>query len=138
MRMPWSITVGHIAGTAVRIHVTFILLLVWIAISAYSTGGAAAALDSVVFIALLFACVVLHEFGHIAMARRFGVRTPDVTLLPIGGVSSLERIPEKPSQELAVAIAGPAVNLVIALVLILVTGAILPPAPRRSTIRGSA
>ena len=125
--MPWSITIGRIAGTAVRVHITFILLLVWIAISAYSTGGAAAALDSVVFITLLFGCVVLHEFGHITMARRYGIKTPDVTLLPIGGVASLERIPEKPSQELAVAIAGPAVNFVIAGLLILVTGALLPP-----------
>lgn len=124
--MPWSFTLGRIAGTAVRIHITFILLLIWIAVSAYSSGGPWVALDSVVFITLLFVCVVLHEFGHITMARRYGVKTPDVTLLPIGGVASLERIPEKPSQELAVSLAGPAVNLVIAIVLIVATGKFLP------------
>jgi len=102
---------------------TFFLLLAWIAAIHWSRGGAPAALDGVLFIIALFACVVLHEFGHIVAARRYGIRTPDVTLLPIGGVASLERMPEKPSQEIVVALAGPAVNLVIALVLMFVLGA---------------
>lgn len=121
--MPWSLTIGNVGGTAVRIHVTFLLLLAWIGVSAGLRGGAEAALANVIFISLLFLCVLLHEFGHILMARRFGIPTPEVTLLPIGGVASLERLPEAPSQQLAVALAGPAVNVVIALALILLLGA---------------
>ena len=94
--MRWSITIGRFGGTEVKIHITFILFLAWIAFSAWSRGGPAAALDSTLFIVLLFACVVLHEFGHIAAARRYGIRTPEVTLLPIGGVASLERLPSDP------------------------------------------
>jgi Zn-dependent protease/CBS domain-containing protein len=120
--MRWSITIGRIAGTAVKIHITFILFLAWIAFSAWNRGGAAAALDSTLFIVLLFACVVLHEFGHIAAARRYGIKTPEVTLLPIGGVASLQRLPSEPAQELVVALAGPAVNLVIGLALIAALG----------------
>jgi Zn-dependent protease/predicted transcriptional regulator len=116
--MPWSLTVGNIAGTAVRIHVTFLLLLAWIGFSAFQSGGSQAAVSGVAFIVLLFACVLAHEFGHIAMARRFGIATPDVTLLPIGGVAALERMPEKPREQLLVAIAGPAVNVVIAAILL--------------------
>ena len=124
--MPWSIVVGRVAGTAIRIHITFLMFLVWIGFSAWRSGGNSAAVESVAFISLLFLCVLLHEFGHILMARRFGIVTPDVTLLPIGGVANLERIPEKPSQELAVALAGPAVNVVIAIILMLFLGASLP------------
>jgi Zn-dependent protease/CBS domain-containing protein len=124
--MRWSVTIGGFAGTAVKIHITFILFLAWIAFSAWSRGGPAAALDSTLFIVLLFACVVLHEFGHIAAARRYGIKTPEVTLLPIGGVASLQRLPSDPIQELVVALAGPAVNLAIGLVLIAALG---PPHP---------
>ena len=116
--MSWSVNIGRIAGTAVRIHITFILFLGWIFIASWYTGGSQAAWNALVFMILLFACVLAHEFGHIFMARRFGVATPDVTLLPIGGVARLERIPEKPVEELLIALAGPAVNVVIALALI--------------------
>ena len=121
--MSWSINVGRIAGTAVRIHVTFVLFLGWIFLANWSSGGPAAAWSSLAFMVLLFACVLAHEFGHIFTARAFGVATPDVTLLPIGGVARLERIPEKPTEELLVALAGPAVNVVIALGLIAIAGA---------------
>jgi Zn-dependent protease/CBS domain-containing protein len=118
--MSWSVNIGSIAGTAIRIHITFLLFLVWIFLAGLATGGVNDALSSLVFMILLFACVVAHEFGHIFTARAFGVATPDVTLLPIGGVARLERIPEKPSEEFLVAIAGPLVNVAIAIVLIAV------------------
>jgi stage IV sporulation protein FB len=121
--MSWSINIGRIAGTAVRIHLTFVLFLVWIWAANYFTGGPGAAWTSLVFMILLFLCVLAHEFGHVFAARGFGVKTPDVTLLPIGGVARLERIPEEPGQEFVIAIAGPAVNVVIALALIAFAGA---------------
>ena len=121
--MLWSVNIGSIAGTAIRIHITFLLFLVWIFVASYVSGGADAAWSGLAFMVLLFLCVLAHEFGHIFTARAFGVRTPDVTLLPIGGVARLERIPEKPSEEFLIAIAGPLVNVVIAVVLMVVAGA---------------
>jgi len=120
--MSWSIPIFRAGGILVRIHVTFLLLLAWLAFSYYSQGGSAVAAARVGFILLLFACVLLHEFGHAIAAKAFGINTPDITLLPIGGLARLERMPEKPSQELIVALAGPAVNVVIALALFAVVG----------------
>lgn len=124
--MSWSFPIGIVKGTVIRIHITFLLFLLWIGAAHYSQGGWPAATEGVVFMALLFLCVVLHEFGHVFAARRYGVRTPDITLLPIGGVARLERIPEKPAQEIVVALAGPAVNIVIAGLLYLVLGGFVP------------
>jgi Zn-dependent protease/CBS domain-containing protein len=121
--MSWSIKIGTIAGTAVRVHVTFLLFLGWIFFASYVAEGPAAAMASLVFMLLLFACVLAHEFGHIFTARAFGVPTPDVTLLPIGGVARLARIPEEPREEFLIAIAGPLVNVVIAFGLVLLAGA---------------
>ncbi len=121
--MSWSLNIGSIAGTAIRIHVTFLLFLAWIFGVEYLSGGPQAAWNGLLFVVLLFLCVLLHEFGHIFTARRFGVRTPDVILLPIGGVSRLERIPEQPSEEFLIAVAGPLVNIAIAGLLVLVGGA---------------
>src|SRR3954467_10650761 len=112
--MRWTYTIGRIAGTAIKVHVTFLLIRAGWALMGYSEGGPGAALTSVLALLALFACILLHEFGHILMARRFGGRTPDVILLPIGGVARLERIPDEPRQELLIAIAGPAVTLAIA------------------------
>ena len=121
--MSWSLNIGRVAGTVVRIHLTFLLFLAWIFAASYAAGGAATAWDSLAFMVLLFLCVLLHEFGHIFTARAFGVPTPYVTLLPIGGVAQLERIPEEPWEEFLIAIAGPLVNVVITLVLVYVAGA---------------
>ncbi len=126
--MSWSLTVGRIAGTDVRIHLTFLLLLVWIGVAHYIEGGAAAAVEGVLFISAVFLCVVLHEFGHALAARHYGIGTKDITLLPIGGLARLERFPDKPGQEIVVAAAGPAVNVVIALVLIAIVGFPADPA----------
>jgi Zn-dependent protease len=117
--MRWSYRVATIAGTEIKVHVTFVLFIVWVAFSTYSINGATAALAVTLFFLALFVCIVLHEFGHILMARRFGVRTPDVILLPIGGVARLERIPDQPRQEFLIAIAGPLVTLAIAVILYL-------------------
>lgn len=121
--MVWSYRIGKIFGSEVRIHVTFVLLLLWIGLSAYSAEGFGAAILNVLFVMTLFLCVVLHEFGHALMARRYGISTPDITLLPIGGVARLERMPDDPRQEILVALAGPAVNVVIWAILIVIIGA---------------
>src|SRR5215813_13270866 len=121
--MGWSFKLFDVGGTAVRIHMTFFLLLAWIGAVHWARGGAAAALDGIIFIVLLFVSVVLHEFGHVLAARRYNIKPPEITLLPIGGVASLERMPEKPGQEIVVALAGPLVTLAIVVVLTLVLGA---------------
>src|SRR5580704_12331871 len=89
--MSWSLTIGRLGATTLRVHLTFFLLLAAIGVSSWIKGGAPAALDSVLYVALLFGCVVLHEFGHILMARRYGIETPEVILLPIGGVAMMPR-----------------------------------------------
>ena len=121
--MSWSLPIFRIAGIQLRIHLTFLLLILWLAFGYYHEGGSAVAVARVIFILLLFACVVLHEFGHALAAKAFGINTPDITLLPIGGVARLERMPEEPVQELIIAVAGPAVNVIIAACLFLVIGA---------------
>ena len=120
--MRWSFLIGRVAGTAIRIHVTFLLFLLIIGIVVFRQSGSNAALDAVAFITLVFACIVLHEFGHILMARYFGIKTRDVTLFPIGGVANIERMPDKPYQELLVALAGPFVNFVIFSIIFITLG----------------
>jgi stage IV sporulation protein FB len=115
--MSWSFRLARIFGTEVKVHYTFLLLLIFLYFGTRSASGAEAALAMTVLFIALFGCVLLHEFGHILMARRFGIATPDVILLPIGGVARLQRMPEEPKQELLIAIAGPLVTLVIAAVL---------------------
>jgi Zn-dependent protease/CBS domain-containing protein len=113
--MRWAYPVARVAGTQVRIHLTFLLLLALVAAGAWGDGGAAGALRGTAFILLLFLSVLLHELGHAAAARRFGVATPFIVLLPIGGIAAMHDMPRQPRRELAIAVAGPAVNVVIAL-----------------------
>jgi Zn-dependent protease len=122
INMHWSFRLVRIFGIEIKIHVTFFLLLAWIGWLYHRTGGVPAAIDGVVFVLLIFGCVLLHELGHALAAAHFGIKTPDITLLPIGGVARLERMPEKPAQEIAVTLAGPAVNILIAAVLAVAIG----------------
>jgi Zn-dependent protease/CBS domain-containing protein len=132
--MKWSFKVARVAGIDVKIHATFLMLLLWLGWANYrATQSTAAAIAALVAILLLFVSVLLHEFGHALVARRYGISTKDITLLPIGGVAQLERMPKNPRHELAVALAGPAVNVVIAVGLFFMLGTLgrldLPHAP---------
>lgn len=119
-KMKGSLTLGRVKGIRIRVHWTFLLLIGWIVFLELSRGNdLSAILWSIGFVIVLFACVVFHELGHALTAARFGIGTQQITLLPIGGVASLESMPENPKEELLVAVAGPAVNVVIALLLYL-------------------
>ena len=113
--MRWSLRIATISGIPVYLHATFVALIAFLFLSDWMRGrDVAAALGGVLYILAIFGAVVLHEFGHALMARRYGIRTRDITLLPIGGLARLERLPSVPRQELWVALAGPAVNVALA------------------------
>ncbi len=135
----WSWRLGKLFGIEVRVHATFLILLAWVAASHVMAGhGIAMAASGVAYVLAVFAIVVMHELGHALTARRFGIATRDITLLPIGGVARLERMPSKPSEELLVAVAGPAVNVVLAMLLFgaLVTMGTLEDVSRLSVVGG--
>ena len=134
--MRWSWKIGRLAGINVHVHATFLLLILFILLAYWTEGHSLSlALSGVFFVLVIFGCIVLHELGHALTARRYGIQTRDIILLPIGGVARLERMPEDPRQELRVALAGPAVNLVIAGVLFAVL-AVLGSAPGWTEMEG--
>src|SRR5205809_6508927 len=125
--MRWSWKIGEIAGIGIYIHATFWLLILFILYDFWSQGhNLVRAIAGVVFVMVIFGCIVLHEFGHALTAKHYGIRTRDITLLPIGGIARLERLPENPRDELWVTLAGPAVNVVIAGVLFAVLYFVYP------------
>lgn len=122
--MKWSWHIATVSGIPVYVHGTFLLLVLFVVVQDLASGASVAnAVGSLLFLLAIFGTVVAHEFGHALTARRYGIRTRDVTLYPIGGLARLERIPEVPRQELLVALAGPAVNLAIAGILFALVGA---------------
>jgi len=130
--MKWAWRIGRFAGIDVFLHATFLLLVAWVYLENQNSGGNLSSfLHSLGFLLTVFAIIVMHEFGHALAARRYGIRTRDITLLPIGGVARLERMPEDPRQELVVALAGPAVNVAIVILLTL----ILTPAALLGSLR---
>lgn len=119
--MRGTLRIGGISGIKIEVHWTFTLLLIWVAFLEIQKGSELNRIllnEALIFV--LFFCVVLHELGHALTAKKFGVKTKNILLLPIGGVATLEKMPEKPAHELLIALAGPAVNVVIAVLLLLV------------------
>ncbi len=110
-----ALTIGNLFGIRIVIHWTFLILIAYIVIVSFKQGDTTLQiLESIIFVLTIFGCVVLHEIGHALAARRYGINTRSITLLPIGGLASLDKIPEEPQRELFVAIAGPLVNIGIA------------------------
>jgi Zn-dependent protease/CBS domain-containing protein len=136
--MRWSWRIGRVAGIDLDLHATFLILLAWIGLAEYERlGTALGAVEGVVFTLGVFASVVLHELGHALTARRYGINTRGITLLPIGGVARLERMPDRPAQELAIAIAGPAVTVAIVTVLYLALRVTGMPTRPPTTVSGA-
>ena len=134
----WSWTIGRIAGIDIQVHATFLLLLAWIAYAQYqAVGTAAAAWSGVAFTLAVFASVVLHELGHALTAAHFGVKTRAILLWPLGGVAQLEQIPDAPREEFLIAAAGPAVTVVIAIILYIILRLAGVPLDWRNALGGT-
>jgi Zn-dependent protease/CBS domain-containing protein len=121
--MNWSFRIGQVSGIAIRVHITFFLILILGAIQWGGPYGGQGAVFGVILMLLLFTCVVLHELGHSLVAQRFHIPVREIVLLPIGGVALLSRTPSKPLHELLIALAGPLVNVIIVAILLAITGA---------------
>jgi len=128
----WSFRLGSVLGIPIRVHVTFLVLLALLSFSEASRAGARAGMSSLLFMVLLFSCVLLHELGHCVVARRFGVVITSITLYPFGGIAVLNEIPREPAREILIAIAGPIVNFLIAAGLYLGVGFLRPSEPLHS------
>ena len=116
--MKRSTHLATFSGIKVSVHWTFYLLMGWLLLSGLLSGGIISAAMNGIFLAASFLCVVMHEYGHAFAARIFGIPTHGITLYPIGGVAELDRIPRNPFQEIVIALAGPAVNVVFAVLLL--------------------
>ena len=127
--MRWSFKLFSVAGTAIRIHLTLVLVLVWVA----TAGGLNGKPDAALWLILVFGCVLLHELGHVLVALRFGITTSKIVLYPIGGIAWMKSIPKEPREEVAVALAGPAVNLFLASIAVILLG-LVPPQPDGSDV----
>lgn len=114
----WSINLFKVFGIQLAVHASFVLLLAYWGYQGWQEGGATGMAWSVGLIVLFFVCVILHELGHSLTARRYGINVPRILLLPIGGMAEFDRIPRKPSQELLITIAGPAVNFLLVVLLL--------------------
>ena len=115
--MSWAFDIGQIFGIRIRVHYVFLLMLALFGLDGFKAGGAIGGLLAVAFMLIVFGFVVLHELGHSLMARRYGVTVRDITLLPIGGVARMERIPREPKSEILISLAGPAVNVALVMLL---------------------
>jgi len=116
--MKANLNLGSVSGIKIKIHWTFLFLILWIVFDELKRGGNIdSILFNVVFVLAVFFCVVMHELGHALTAKHFGINTKKITLLPIGGMASLDKIPESPKQEFLVVMAGPMVNIFIAIIL---------------------
>ncbi|TXE16732.1 CBS domain-containing protein [Psychroserpens burtonensis] len=116
--MKANLDLGSVAGIKIKVHWTFLFLIVWIIFDELKRGGGTdSVLFNISFILAVFVCVILHELGHALTAKYFGVKTEKITLLPIGGMASFDKMPESPKQEFLIVIAGPLVNVGIALLL---------------------
>jgi Zn-dependent protease len=130
--MSWSIKIGKLFGIDIKVHLTFLLVLIW---GALNYGGSAGPLYGLIVTLAIFGLVLLHELGHSLAAMGYGIPVKDITLLPIGGVARLERMPDKPVQELVVALAGPAVNVVLAGLLLPLVVALTAMQPNPFSLR---
>ena len=116
--MRYAFQIGRFFGISVFIHWSFVLVPLWVLFNGFTTGLSWLGILVQLGLSLaVFTCVLLHEYGHALAARRFGVETRDIILLPIGGVARLESMPREPFTELVIAVAGPAVNVLIAAIL---------------------